>query len=65
MARHDGTTGDVGTGASTSALRGPLTVLGTLAVIGVEFVLLFGVLWFVMPMRLHPDDGTQPTGPPK
>ena len=43
MARHDGTTGDVGTGASTSALRGPLTVLGTLAVIGVEFVLLFGV----------------------
>jgi hypothetical protein len=34
-------------------------------VMGVLCLLLFGVLWFVMPLRLRPDDGTQPTGPPK
>jgi len=33
-------------------------------------LLIFGVLWFVVPFRLHPMDGdpledSQPTGPPK
>lgn len=28
-------------------------------------VLIFGILWFVMPFRLRPDNGDQLTGPPR
>ncbi|VVJ23073.1 Uncharacterised protein [Amycolatopsis camponoti] len=28
-------------------------------------VLLFGILWFVMPLRIHRATGGQPTGPPR
>ena len=28
-------------------------------------LLIFGLLWFVMPFRLNPKNGDQPTGPPK
>ena len=28
-------------------------------------VLLFGMLWFVMPLRIHHANGAQPTGPPR
>jgi hypothetical protein len=34
-------------------------------IVAVLSALIFGILWFVMPIRLHPDNGTQPTGPPK
>ncbi|WP_410666785.1 DUF6328 family protein [Amycolatopsis sp. cmx-4-68] len=34
-------------------------------IVAVLSALLFGILWFVMPIRLHPVNGTQPTGPPK
>jgi hypothetical protein len=34
-------------------------------VMGVLCVLIFGMLWFVMPLRLNPSDADQPTGPPK
>lgn len=34
-------------------------------VMGVLCVLIFGMLWFVMPLRLNPSDADQPAGPPK
>lgn len=42
-------------------------VYGEIAMIvmAVLCVLLFGILWFVMPLRLNPENGDQPTGPPK
>lgn len=42
-------------------------VYGEIAMIvmAVLCVLLFGILWFVMPLRLNPTDDDQPTGPPK
>ncbi|MEV6873899.1 DUF6328 family protein [Amycolatopsis sp. NPDC051128] len=38
-----------------------------MGIVGVLSALIFGGLWFVIPIRLHPDndDDTQPTGPPK
>jgi hypothetical protein len=36
-----------------------------MGIVGVLSALIFGILWFVIPSRLHPDNGTQPTGPPK
>jgi Family of unknown function (DUF6328) len=42
-------------------------VYGVLAmiIVAVLSALIFGVLWFVIPLRMHPENGTQPTGPPK
>jgi hypothetical protein len=42
-------------------------VYGVLAmiIVAVLSALIFGVLWFVIPLRLRPENGTQPTGPPK
>jgi Family of unknown function (DUF6328) len=34
-------------------------------IMAVLCVLIFGILWFVMPMRLNPANGGQPTGPPR
>jgi 4-amino-4-deoxy-L-arabinose transferase-like glycosyltransferase len=34
-------------------------------VMAVLCLLIFGILWFVMPIRMHPANGDQPTGPPK
>ncbi|WIV59965.1 DUF6328 family protein [Amycolatopsis nalaikhensis] len=38
-----------------------------MVVIAVLSAAIFGSLWFLIPIRLHPDNngGTQPTGPPK
>ncbi|MEV7045685.1 DUF6328 family protein [Amycolatopsis sp. NPDC051061] len=37
----------------------------SMIIMAVLSVLIFGTLWFVMPIRLNPADGDQPTGPPK
>jgi hypothetical protein len=37
----------------------------SMIIMAVLSVLIFGMLWFVMPIRLNPADGDQPTGPPK
>jgi hypothetical protein len=36
-----------------------------MVVVAVLSAVLFGVLWFAIPLRLHPGNGDQPTGPPK
>lgn len=36
-----------------------------MGILGLLCVLIFGILWFVMPIRMHPANGDQPTGPPK
>lgn len=36
-----------------------------MVVMAVLCLVIFGVLWFAMPIRMHPDNGTQPTGPPR
>jgi len=49
---------------STVALIAKVVYGGiAMAVMGVLCLLIFGILWFAMPLRLNPDP--QPTGPPK
>jgi 4-amino-4-deoxy-L-arabinose transferase-like glycosyltransferase len=38
--------------------------IAMLVVAGLSAVI-FGVLWFVIPIRMHPANGDQPAGPPK
>lgn len=51
---------------STVALIAKVVYGGiAMVVMAVLCVLIFGILWFAMPLRLNPAEADQPTGPPK
>lgn len=51
---------------STVALIAKVVYGGiAMVIMAVLCLLIFGVLWFVMPFRLNPSEPDQPTGPPK
>ncbi|GLY35994.1 hypothetical protein Amsp01_020180 [Amycolatopsis sp. NBRC 101858] len=51
---------------STVALIAKVVYGGiAMVIMAVLCVLLFGLLWFVMPFRIHRAHGAQPTGPPR